>query len=85
MLWGGAVSKLGPMAGPEGELFQIGVLAVTACLIGWLVSFIGLPSLLGMMLAGIALRNAGFVVLTGGYLEVAAALRYQCQPIQSKG
>lgn len=78
MLWGGAVSKLGSMASPQGQLFQIGALAITAYLAGWLTSFLQLPSLLGMMLAGIALRNVGFVVLTGGYLHVAATLRYQC-------
>lgn len=75
MLWGGAVSKLGSMASPQGQLFQIGALAITAYLAGWLISFLQLPSLLGMMLAGIALRNVGFVVLTGGYLHVAATLR----------
>jgi Kef-type K+ transport system membrane component KefB len=64
------------MAGPQAQLFQIGALAVTAHVAGWLISLIGLPSLLGMMLAGIALRNVGFIVLTGEYLEVAATLRY---------
>jgi hypothetical protein len=64
------------MVGPQAQLFQIGALAVTAHMAGWLISLLGLPSLLGMMLVGIALRNVDFIDLTGGYLEVAATLRY---------
>jgi Kef-type K+ transport system membrane component KefB len=65
------------MASPQGQLFQIAVLAITAYFAGWLISFLQLPSILGMMLAGITLRNVGFILLTGEYLEVASTLRYQ--------
>ncbi|XP_069702876.1 sodium/hydrogen exchanger 9B2-like isoform X3 [Periplaneta americana] len=75
MLWGLAAAKLGPMAGPDGQLFRIGLLGVVAHLVGFAVGLTGLPPLLGMMVAGVILRNVDVVVVTGPYLDVASAIR----------
>ncbi|XP_069677276.1 sodium/hydrogen exchanger 9B2-like isoform X2 [Periplaneta americana] len=75
MLWGNAFSMAGGVAGPEGQLFRIGFLCVLAYLAGWIVHFTTLPPLLGMLLVGIALRNIGFIALTGPYVRVSSILR----------
>ncbi|KAJ4436260.1 hypothetical protein ANN_18891, partial [Periplaneta americana] len=84
LLWGNAFTVARDEAGPGGQLFPIGALGVAAYLIGGVVQLAGLPSLLGMLLTGVALRNVGFVVLHGQYLVLAACLRdrkakYQCK------
>ncbi|XP_069677271.1 sodium/hydrogen exchanger 9B2-like [Periplaneta americana] len=75
LLWGNAFTVARDEAGPGGQLFPIGALGVAAYLIGGVVQLAGLPSLLGMLLTGVALRNVGFVVLHGQYLVLAACLR----------
>jgi Kef-type K+ transport system membrane component KefB len=75
-LWGNAFVILGHAAGPDGQLFRIGVLGVAAYLAGFVVHTIGLPPLLGMLLVGIVLRNTRTVVLSGRYLLLAADLRF---------
>ncbi|KAJ9595671.1 hypothetical protein L9F63_013137 [Diploptera punctata] len=75
LVWGNMYTMMGTAAGPEGQLFKIGVLAVAAYLCGCIVNFFTLPSLLGMLLMGVLLRNIGFIELTGHYLDVAADLR----------
>jgi hypothetical protein len=76
LLWGNAFVILGHAAGPDGQLFRIGVLGVAAYLAGFVVHTIGLPPLLGMLLVGIVLRNTRTVVLSGRYLLLAADLRF---------
>lgn len=75
LLWGNTFIIAGKEAGPDGQLFKIGVLGVAAYLAGALVQSIRLPPLLGMLLMGIILRNTRAVEITGPYLVVAADLR----------
>ncbi|KAJ4436258.1 hypothetical protein ANN_18889 [Periplaneta americana] len=74
-LWGSIYSTVGTMAGPQGQMFKIGFLGVASHFAGWLISFVGLPPLLGMLLMGILLRNVEFIILSGHFMEVAADLR----------
>ena len=68
-------TMVGTAVAPKGQLFKIGVLGVAAYLCGCAVSLIGVPSLLGMLITGVLLRNLGYVELTGHYLDLAADLR----------
>ncbi|XP_067006988.2 sodium/hydrogen exchanger 9B2 isoform X2 [Anabrus simplex] len=74
-IWGVAVSVAGDTATPGGQLFSVVVLCVVAHFAGKLMQLISLPPLLGMLLAGVTLRNVGFVHLSSDYLHVAAILR----------
>jgi Kef-type K+ transport system membrane component KefB len=65
----------GTAAGPEGQLFKIGVLGIASHLAGALLHPIGVPPLLGMMIMGIVLRNTRTVELTGPYEILAADIR----------
>ncbi|KAJ9599129.1 hypothetical protein L9F63_010397 [Diploptera punctata] len=75
MIWGSVYSELGDIAGPQGQLFQIGFLGVTAYIAGYITLLMKLPALLGMLLMGLLLRNINFVVFTGPFLHVTSTLR----------
>lgn len=64
------------MAMPGGSLASIFVLYVTGTVAGWLITKIGgLPPLLGMMLAGIALQNSGLYNVTGWCFHLVSTMR----------
>lgn len=64
------------MAVPGGSLASIFVLYVTGTVAGWLISKVGgLPPLLGMMLAGIALQNSGLYNVTGWCFQLVSTMR----------
>lgn len=67
----------GNAAGPEGQLFRIGVLGIAAHLAGAVLHPIGVPPLFGMLVMGIVLRNTRSVELTGPYEILAADIRYR--------
>ncbi|KAJ9599128.1 hypothetical protein L9F63_010396 [Diploptera punctata] len=75
MIWGSAYSDLGDIAGPQGQLFQIGFLGVTAYIAGYITVLLNLPALLGMLLMGLLLRNVELVVFSGPYLHMTSSLR----------
>ncbi|XP_065223901.1 sodium/hydrogen exchanger 9B2-like isoform X3 [Planococcus citri] len=60
---------------PGGQLFKLILLMVLSQFCGWLISFLHLPPLLGMLLCGIALRNVGFFHLTGVYTDIVVSIR----------
>lgn len=65
------------MAVPSGSLASIFVLYVTGTLAGQLIAKVaGLPPLLGMMLAGIALRNSGLYNVTGWCSHLVSTMRW---------
>ena len=76
LLWGNAFIIAGKEAGPDGQLFRIGVLGIAAYLAGVLVQSIGLPPLLGMLITGIVLRNTRSVEIKGPYLVFTADIRF---------
>jgi hypothetical protein len=76
LLWGNTFVIAGPEAGPDGQLFKIGVLGIAAYLAGALVQSIGLPPLLGMLITGIVLKNTRSVEIKGPYLVLAADVRF---------
>lgn len=64
------------MAVPGGSLASIFVLYVVGTVAGWLIGKIGgLPPLLGMMLAGIFLRNVGLYTVTGWCFHLVSTMR----------
>lgn len=64
------------MTPPTGSLASIFVLYVTATVAGQLITRVGgLPPLLGMMLAGIALRNTGLYNVTGWCAHLVSTMR----------
>jgi Kef-type K+ transport system membrane component KefB len=75
-LWGNTFIIAGKEAGPDGQLFRIGVLGISAYLAGVAVQTIGLPPLLGMLIMGIVLRNTGSVEIKGPYLVLTADIRF---------
>jgi hypothetical protein len=76
LLWGNMFIMAGYAAGPEGQLFKIGVLGIASHLAGAILQPIGVPPLLGMLVMGIVLRNTRSVELVGPYEILAADVRY---------
>ncbi|XP_046401429.1 sodium/hydrogen exchanger 9B2-like isoform X2 [Ischnura elegans] len=74
--WGVVYLMLGePAAPPNGQLFSLALLCITAKLGGWLVSLVHMPSLLGMLLVGVIFQNIGLVHITGTYVGIVSNLR----------
>jgi len=64
------------MAVPGGGLASIFMVYVAGTVAGRLITKVGgLPPLLGMMLAGIALRNAGLYTVTGWCFRLVSTMR----------
>lgn len=64
------------MVVPGGSLSSIFMVYVAGTVAGILITKIGgLPPLLGMMLAGIALRNTGFYTVDGWCFQLVATMR----------
>lgn len=62
---------------PNGSLSSIFILYVTGTLAGWIINKVaGLPPRFGMLLAGIALQNAGLYNVTGWYSQLVSTVRY---------
>ncbi|XP_049964275.1 sodium/hydrogen exchanger 9B2-like [Schistocerca serialis cubense] len=76
LAWAIAYSIAGPHAAPGGQLFGLAVLVLGAHLGGQLAALLRLPSLLGMMLVGMALQNLHLIDLGGSYTYVCAVLRH---------
>ncbi|XP_065223902.1 sodium/hydrogen exchanger 9B2-like isoform X4 [Planococcus citri] len=60
---------------PGGQLFILIALTGLSYFCGWLISFLYLPPLLGMLLCGIAMRNLGFFHVTGIYADIVVTIR----------
>lgn len=66
----------GLMAVPTGSLASIFILYVTGALAGWIINKVaGLPPRFGMLLAGIALQNAGLYNVTGWCFQLVTTIR----------
>ncbi|XP_025202542.1 sodium/hydrogen exchanger 9B2-like [Melanaphis sacchari] len=64
------------MAVPGGSLSSIFMLYVTGTVAGWLINkIVGLPPRFGMLLAGIALQNAGLYTVTGWCSHLVTFIR----------
>ncbi|KAF6215493.1 hypothetical protein GE061_010247 [Apolygus lucorum] len=75
LTWGVLYVLLLDEAAPGGDLFKLLILIVSAYFAGQLVALCKLPPLLGMLIAGIALRTCGFYKIGGVYLEIVIKLR----------
>lgn len=75
LTWAILYSLLKVEVAPGGDLFKLIVLILVAYVAGGLVGRCKLPPLLGMLIAGIALRTVGFFQVTGVYLEIIIKLR----------
>jgi Kef-type K+ transport system membrane component KefB len=75
LLWGVTFTVFQDAVLPQGKLFAFATLLILAYLAGWLISLIHLPPLLGMLVAGILLRNIGFFHMTGAYATAVSTLR----------
>ncbi|KAK7590370.1 hypothetical protein V9T40_001983 [Parthenolecanium corni] len=73
--WALLYAVLGHEVEPGGQLFLLIMLAIVAYACGWVVSFLRLPPLLGMLICGIGVRNLGLFNMTGVYVEVVRTIR----------
>lgn len=60
---------------PPGGLFQLLLLLSSAQLMGMATAYLGLPSLLGMLVTGIVLRSSGLFQLDGVYPDLVIISR----------
>lgn len=60
---------------PQSKVFELTTLVILAYIAGWLVSLIHLPPLLGMLVAGIVIRNIGLFHMSGSYATAVSTLR----------
>ncbi|XP_049850150.1 sodium/hydrogen exchanger 9B2-like isoform X2 [Schistocerca gregaria] len=75
LCWVVTFAVVGHDAGPGGQLFKLALLTLTAHVGGWVATLLMLPSLVGMLLVGIAFQNLGVIDITGPYVEVCSVLR----------
>ncbi|KAJ8686521.1 hypothetical protein QAD02_022315 [Eretmocerus hayati] len=75
LTWGVVYSIVGDDAAPGGPLFALATLAIAAHFAGWLASLANMPALIGMLLTGIVLQNAGVLSVDKRYAHVVADLR----------
>ncbi|XP_053615436.1 sodium/hydrogen exchanger 9B2-like isoform X2 [Plodia interpunctella] len=67
---------MGDTAAPGGQLFMLTVLTICAYLGGWLLTKLTtLPSLIGMLVVGILMKNIGFVDFDPSYQKVCSYIR----------
>lgn len=62
-------------AKPGGRLFMLIALFVSCYVSGWLISFIKLPPLLGMLVCGLIFANVGLFEMYGVYKEIVVGVR----------
>jgi len=75
-LWGATFLLLGSVAAPpNGSIFWIMVIVVFAVLLGKLVSLARLPPLLGMLVAGLVVKNIPGVGFDSHWAGISSALR----------
>uniref|UniRef100_A0A1B6E6M0 Cation/H+ exchanger transmembrane domain-containing protein n=1 Tax=Clastoptera arizonana TaxID=38151 RepID=A0A1B6E6M0_9HEMI len=60
---------------PQGDLFKLMVLIISAYIVGYLVGLMNLPPLLGMLITGIVLKTVGFYNISGVYMNIVISLR----------
>jgi Kef-type K+ transport system membrane component KefB len=75
LFWGVTFTIFQDAVLPQGKVFALATLFILAYFAGWLISLIHLPPLLGMLVAGILLRNIGFFHMTGPYAAAVSTLR----------
>ncbi|XP_050675569.1 sodium/hydrogen exchanger 9B2-like isoform X2 [Leptidea sinapis] len=67
---------LGDTAAPGGQLFTLAALTIVAYFGGWvMVKVTTLPSLIGMLIVGIILKNLGFINFNEDYQHVCSYIR----------
>ncbi|XP_043288686.1 sodium/hydrogen exchanger 9B2 [Venturia canescens] len=76
LIWGIVYCIIGRDAAPGGPLFSLAALSIAAHFGGWIFSLTTLPALIGMLVTGIVMQNAGLVDIGGGhYGSVISNLR----------
>ena len=75
-MWGSAYLILGPVAGPpHGSLFWVLVIMAVALLFGKIATLVRLPALLGMLVAGIVIKNIPGVQFDDHWQKISSTLR----------
>ncbi|KAL1458445.1 hypothetical protein WDU94_008599 [Cyamophila willieti] len=75
LFWGLLFCVLNSDAIPGGPAFNICLLIIVAQIFGKAVEYMKLPSLLGMLIAGIFMKNVGLFSVDGVYEEIVILLR----------
>lgn len=75
LFWGLLYCVLFEAALPGGPAFQICSLIIVAQIFGKALAYLKLPSLLGMLIAGIFMKNVGLFSVSGVYEEIVILLR----------
>jgi Kef-type K+ transport system membrane component KefB len=75
LFWGVMFTIFQDAVLPESKVFKLTTVVIFAYVFGWLVSLIHLPPLLGMLVAGIVLRNVGSFHMSGNYATAVSTLR----------
>lgn len=75
LLWGVLYTLVKQEVAPGGGLFQLIVLVLLGYIAGQIVKIVKLPPLLGMLITGIVLKTAGFITVSGVYVNIVITLR----------
>ncbi|KAK7582285.1 hypothetical protein V9T40_013730 [Parthenolecanium corni] len=75
LIWGLLFTIFDQDAEPGGQLFSLILLSILSYISGWLITFLKMPPLLGMILCGVVLRNVGLFDVSGVYLKVVSFVR----------
>lgn len=75
LVWALLYATLDQEVVPGEQLFMLLMLTILSSICGWLVSLIKLPSLLGMLICGIFMRNVGLFEVSGVYLIIVNIIR----------
>ncbi|CAG5021581.1 unnamed protein product [Parnassius apollo] len=76
LIWVIIWTVMGETAAPGGQLFMLAVLTIASYFGGWLmVKVTTLPSLIGMLIVGIVMKNVGFVNFDENYQHVCSYIR----------
>lgn len=73
--WGLLYTLVHDEVAPGGQLLSLLTLIVSAHIAGVITNHLGLPPLLGMLVAGIVLRNIKFFEVSGTYREIVVVTR----------
>uniref|UniRef100_A0A8D8UTQ0 Sodium/hydrogen exchanger 9B1 n=1 Tax=Cacopsylla melanoneura TaxID=428564 RepID=A0A8D8UTQ0_9HEMI len=76
LFWGLLYCLLQKDAIPGGPAFNICLLILVAQIFGKAIEYLNLPSLLGMLIAGIFMKNVGLFSVDGAYEDIVIHLRF---------
>ncbi|KAG8224169.1 hypothetical protein J437_LFUL002290 [Ladona fulva] len=76
LIWGAAYASTGRLAEPGGAIFNLGIILITAHAAAVLGSYIAIPQIISMLLAGVILKNMKVIDIYGTlHKEVLGQIR----------